>query len=244
MNFARRTKMTNFKIDVISDPICPWVSPLSTPLASSNTNITNKCYMGKNRLEKAISTYKNTVPNGEQDTFTVTWHPFYLDPTLPKHGTPAEIHMANKFGAERAKTMNARLQQMGAAEGLPFKARGAIGHTRDAHRLLQLAKQKGPDVQNKVVAQLFQSHMEEGVDITSHDMLVDAAAKSGIDKAEAKKWLDEGKGGDAVDREVQEAYAKGVQGVPNFTVDGKYVLEGAQDPNTFVQAFLRAKADA
>ena len=204
----------------------------------------DQCYVGKNRLEKAISAYKKTVHNGEQDTFTVTWHPFYLDPTLPKQGTPAEVHLANKFGAERAKVMNARLQQMGAAEGLPFKARGAIGHTRDAHRLLQLARQKAPDVQNKVVAQLFQAHMEEGKDITSHDMLVEAAAKSGIDKDEAQKWLAEGKGGDAVDREVQEAYAKGVQGVPNFTVNGKYVLEGAQDPETFVQTFLRAKADA
>ncbi|OIW26525.1 DSBA oxidoreductase [Coniochaeta ligniaria NRRL 30616] len=218
--------MTNFKIDVISDPICPW------------------CYVGKNRLEKAIDIYKKVVPNGEQDTFTVTWHPFYLDPTLPKKGTPAEIHMANKFGAERAKMMNARLQQMGAAEGLPFKARGNIGHTRDAHRLLQLAKRKGPEVQNKVVAQLFQAHMEEGLDITSHEMLVDVAAKGGLDKDEAKKWLDEGKGGDDVDREVQEAYAKGVQGVPNFTVNDKYVLEGAQDPQTFLQTFVRAKAEA
>lgn len=26
MNFATRAKMTNFKIDIISDPICPWVS--------------------------------------------------------------------------------------------------------------------------------------------------------------------------------------------------------------------------
>lgn len=203
-----------------------------------------QCYMGKNRLEKAMAAYKNTVPDGEQDTFTVTWQPFYLDPTLPKQGLPADVHMANKFGAERAKMMNGRLQQMGAAEGLPFKARGAIGHTRDAHRLLQLAKQKGPEVQNQVVAQLFQSHMEEGKDITSHAMLADAAAKAGIDKDEAKEWLAEGKGGDEVDREVQEAYAKGVHGVPNFTVNGKYVLEGAQEPETFVQTFLRAKAEA
>lgn len=207
------------------------------------TGTCTQCYVGKNRLEKAISAYKNTVPNGEQDTFTVTWHPFYLDPTLPKHGTPAEIHLANKFGAERAKMMNGRLQQMGAAEGLAFKARGPIGNTRDAHRLLQLAKQKGAEVQNKVVAELFQSHMEEGKDITSHEMLADAAAKAGIDKDEAKNWLAEGKGGDDVDREVQEAYAMGVQGVPNFTVNGKYVLEGAQDPETFVQTFLRAKAE-
>jgi predicted DsbA family dithiol-disulfide isomerase len=203
-----------------------------------------KCYMGKNRLEKAISAYKSTVPGGEQDTFAVTWHPFYLDPSLPNHGTPADVLMAKKFGADRAKMLTGRLHQMGNAEGLGFKSRGAIGNTRDAHRLLQLAKQKGLDVQNKVVGQLFELHMEEGMDITSRDMLAEAAARSGIDKAEAEQWLADGKGGDAVDREVQEAYAMGVSGVPNFTVNGKYVLEGAQDPETLVQVFLRAKGEA
>ena len=213
----------------------------SQDLVQTNSN---QCYIGKNRLEKAIDVYKKAVPNGEADTFTVTWHPFYLDPSLPKKGVEPEVHMANKFGADRAKTMTARLRQMGASEGLPFKGRGNIGNTRDAHRLLQLAKRTSPEMQNKVVAQLFQSHFEEGLDITSTEMLVDSAAKAGLDRAEAQKWLDEGKGGDEVDREVQEAYAKGVHGVPNFTVNGKYVLEGAQDPQTFLQAFVRAKAEA
>ncbi|KAB5542711.1 thioredoxin-like protein [Coniochaeta sp. 2T2.1] len=226
MNIVRRLKMANIKIDVISDPICPW------------------CYMGKTRLEKAISTYKSTVPQGENDTFTITWHPFYLDPTLGKVGIPAQIHLANKFGPERANMMNARLQAMGRTEGVAFASRGPIGHTRDAHRLLQLAKRKGWEVQNRLVGELYQSHFEEGMDITSLDGLTDAAAKAGIDRAEARRWLAEGRGGDEVDREVGEAYAKGVNGVPNFTVNGKYVLEGAQEPDTFVRTFVRAKADA
>jgi predicted DsbA family dithiol-disulfide isomerase len=204
----------------------------------------NQCYIGKHRLEKAIDIYKKTVPQGDNDTFTVTWHPFYLDPSLPKKGVDPTVHLANKFGADRAKMMSARLQSMGAAEGLPFKSRGYIGNTRDAHRLMQLAKKTSPEMQNKVIAQLFQSHMEEGGDITSQEMLVEAGAKAGLDKSEVKKWLEEGKGGDEVDREVQEAYRKGVHGVPNFTINGKYQLEGAQEPETFLQTFVRAKADA
>lgn len=99
-------------------------------------------------------------------------------------------------------------------------------------------------MQNKVVAQLFQSHFEDSGDITSTEMLVDAAAKAGLIREEAKKWLDEGKGGEEVDREVEEAYAKGVHGVPNFTINGKYQLEGAQDPEEFLKAFVRAKQEA
>jgi len=200
--------------------------------------------MGKTRLEKAIATYKSTVPQAEKDTFTITWHPFYLDPTLGKVGVPAQIHMTNKFGAERVKMMTARLQALGQTEGIPFASRGPIGHTRDAHRLLQLAKTKGGDVQNKLVGELFQAHMEEGMDITSVDGLVDTAVKAGIDRDEARRWLEEGKGGEEVDREVGKAYAKGVNGVPHFTINGKYVLEGAQEPDLFVRTFVRAKAEA
>jgi predicted DsbA family dithiol-disulfide isomerase len=139
--------------------------------------------------------------------------------------------------------MTAKLQEMGAAEGLPCKARGPIGHTRDSHRLVQLAGQKGPEVQTRVVAQLFQSAMEEDMDITSLDQLADAAAEAGIDRDEAKKWLDEGKGGDEVDREIEEAVARGIKAPPYFTVNGKYELEGAPEVEKFVQTFVRAKAE-
>ena len=39
------------KIDIISDAVCPW------------------CYIGKNRLNKAIKNFKDTE-------FDIYWHPF------------------------------------------------------------------------------------------------------------------------------------------------------------------------
>lgn len=214
---------------------------------SSHGTVSNsrlQCYVGKNRLENAIKAYKQTVPGGSDDTFTITWHPFYLDPSLPKKGVDPEAHLGNKYGLERTKMMRSRIRTLAAAEGLPFKSEGKIGNTRDAHRLLQLAKSKSLDVQNRTVAELFRSHFEEGGDVTSWDMLIAAAEKAGLDRGEAKKWLEEGTGGEEVDREVQEAYRQEVHGVPNFTIQGKYQLEGAQDPETFVRAFVLAKAAA
>ncbi|KAK0611496.1 DSBA-like thioredoxin domain-containing protein [Immersiella caudata] len=215
-----------FNIKIVSDVICPW------------------CYIGKKRLEKAISLYQKTVPGGADDTFTVTWHPFYLDPNLPKVGINGKDHLAAKFGPERAAMLQSRLLVIGEAEGINFAGRGKIGNTRDAHRLIQLAKTKSNAVESKAMAELFRSHMEEGGDITSQSTLVAVGEKAGLDRSETQKWLEEGKGGDEVDREVDDAYRRGVSGVPNFTINGRYEVSGAQDPESFVQQFIRAKESA
>lgn len=212
--------MTAFNIRIVSDAICPW------------------CYIGKKRLEKAIGLYKQTAPDA---TFNITWHPFYLDPTMPKKGAEINEYMAKKFGAERAAMLQTRLIAIGEAEGINFSGRGKVGNTRDAHRLVQLAKTKSNAIENKVIAELFKSHFEEGGDITSYDMLVAAGEKAGLDRAETKQWLEEGKGGPEVDQEVEEAYVHGVTGVPNFTINDGYEVSGAQDPQTFLQLFLQLK---
>jgi predicted DsbA family dithiol-disulfide isomerase len=52
----------HLSVEVISDVICPW------------------CYIGKRRLEKAIAALQ-----GRHDIH-VRWHPFQLNPTMPKDG--------------------------------------------------------------------------------------------------------------------------------------------------------------
>lgn len=80
------------------------------------------------------------------------------------------------------------------------------------------------------MAALMHSYFEDGGDVTSHTKtLLDAAEKAGLDKAEAEAWLDEGKGGDEVDKAVEWAYAKGIQGVPHFIINDRYEIGGAQD---------------
>jgi predicted DsbA family dithiol-disulfide isomerase len=66
MSIARA--MTSFKIVAVSDTVCPW------------------CYVGKQKLDQAIRTYKQLHP-GSNDEFTTTWMPFYLNPDSPKTGT-------------------------------------------------------------------------------------------------------------------------------------------------------------
>ncbi|KAI1421234.1 DSBA-like thioredoxin domain-containing protein [Xylaria sp. FL1777] len=215
--------MTNFNIKIVSDTVCPW------------------CFIGKRRLDRAIELHRKTYPAGRDDTFTVTWAPFYLDPTSPTVGVPVKERLAEKFGRDRVDMMEQRLNTIGKQEGIDFAFAGRIGNTRDSHRLIQLGKTKGIEVENRVVTELFKSYFEGDGDITSHATLIAAAEKAGLASSEVKEWLETGKGGAEVDKEVNEAYANGVTGVPNITIQGTHNIGGAQDPEVFLAAFAEIK---
>lgn len=140
--------------------------------------------------------------------------------------------------------LQARMRSMGEPEGINFTFGGKVGNTRDAHRLLELARTKGPAVQDGAVMALFRSYFEQGGDITDVKMLVDAGVGAGMERAEVERWMAEGLGGDEVDREVERAYAQGIHGVPSFEINGRWHVEGAQDVEAFLEEFTRAKEGA
>ncbi|KAL8782224.1 MAG: hypothetical protein Q9213_005590 [Squamulea squamosa] len=215
--------MTNFNISIVSDTVCPW------------------CYVGKTKLERAISLYKSAHPD-TADTFSTNWYPYYLNPDAPRTGVDKRQYYTSKFGSERTPMMFDRLASVGKDVGIDFKFGGKTGNTRDSHRLIQLAKTKGPEMQTKVVEELFKGYFEHEEDITSRDYLAAAAEKAGLGQAEIKDWLESDKGGKEVDREVVEAQMRAVSGVPHFILQDKYEIGGAQDPEAFVQIFERIKA--
>ena len=217
--------MTNFDVQIVSDTICPW------------------CYLGQKRLGRAIEIYKKTYPGAQGDTFTISWHPFYLEPDAPKVGVSTYERMNEKFGEARAETMRAQLQKLGKLDGIDYTFRGKRGSTRDSHRVIYLAGQKGPEIQNKVVEEIFKSYFENGGDLTSQNMLTEAGVKGGLDRDEVSSYLEEGKGGDEVDKEVQRAYGKFIHAVPNIVIEGKYQVQGADDPDELAEGFARLKKE-
>jgi predicted DsbA family dithiol-disulfide isomerase len=218
--------MTNFNIKIISDNVCPF------------------CYLGKTRLDKAIAEYRRSVPGAAADKFTFDWRAFYLDPNAPTTSRPVTEAVAAKFGPDRVSAMQAHMRQLGAAEGLDLNFRGRTGRTRDSHRIIQLAKAKGADVEDRTVHEVMRMYFEQGGDITSADDLVAAAQRAGIDPAESRAWLASDKGGPEVDKEVGEAYDMGVHGVPKFIINDKYQIGGAQDVEVFLEQLIKAKKAA
>jgi predicted DsbA family dithiol-disulfide isomerase len=108
--------------------------------------------------------------------------------------------------------------------------------------LVQLGKSKGAAAQTRVVEALMEAYFEEEQDITSTEALKAAGVKAGLDQNEVAEWLAGDAGGREIDMEVQAAKMAGISGVPNFTVNGRYEIGGAQDSDVFLGLFEKIKA--
>ena len=214
----------------------------SSAKLSHTDNLANarQCYVGKNKLERGIAAYKAAHPSSS-DTFQTSWLPFYLNPQAPNIGIDKREYYKSKFGDAKASMIFDRLTAVGREVGINFSFGGKTGATRDSHRLIQLGKSKSADVQTKVVEELFVAYFENEKDITSHDVLQEAGVKAGLDEGEIKAWLNSDKGGPEVDKEVMEAQMRGVSGVPNFVLQNKYEIGGAQDAEAFLNVFEMVK---
>ncbi|KAI5819048.1 thioredoxin-like protein [Pyronema omphalodes] len=208
--------MVNFKIDIVSDTICPW------------------CYVGQKRLSTAIERFKSSNP-GSDHTFDIEWHPYQLNPHAPPVSREKREVYEEKFPGQ-AEAIFARLGAAGAENGIKFSFNGKTGNTRDSHRLIELAKSKGKG--NDVVSRLFAAYFENEQDITDHEVLVNSAKEAGLDENEVREWLkDSSNGGEQVDRAVLLNRQRRISGVPHFTINGSEVISGAHDPSEFVRVF-------
>lgn len=138
-----------------------------------------RCFVGKRRLEKAISSYQTSHPDTK---FDIKWHPFELDPTLTKTPVNKLDRYAAKFGAARVDSLVEHMKQTGKGDGINFSYGGTIANTIDSHRLIEWATERGE--QDEIVEQLFKLYFEEEGNIADHDQLADVAGKIGLDRAE------------------------------------------------------------
>ena len=64
-----------------------------------------------------------------------------------------------------------------------------------------------------------------------------------MDEKEVRGWLVESdEGGAEVDKEVKDAKRKFISGVPNFTIQGRYEVQGAEEPSAFLDIFERIRS--
>src|SRR5260370_33800608 len=89
---------------------------------------------------------------------------------------------------EEAKLAEQQMAERAAGEGLTFRPDGLVsGNTRDAHRLLQLAKVRGR--QAELVERLHRAYFTDQRSIFDHSALADLAAEAGPDRNEAARVL-------------------------------------------------------
>jgi predicted DsbA family dithiol-disulfide isomerase len=210
------------QVEIWSDVVCPW------------------CYLGKRRFERALAVF------GHRDQVEVVHRSFELDPSAPPGVTTPTIDLlAAKYGMspEQAHQAQRQMEERAAVDGLTFRMSGLrSGNTRDAHRLLQLAKETGQ--QNELMERLQRAYFTDGKSIFDHESLARLAAEAGLDPGEVSDVLTSGRYTDHVETDEKMAEAIGATGVPLFVIDRKYGISGAQPPETITAVLDRAWAEA
>jgi predicted DsbA family dithiol-disulfide isomerase len=210
-------------IDVVSDVVCPW------------------CFIGKRRLESALELYRQRRP--EASAPEIVFHPFELNPDLPREGIARADYVAKKFGA-RGYSAHDRLVHTGAQLGIAF-AFDKIArqpNTLAAHALIEAARLRG--VQPRVKEALMKAFFVDGLDLTDRETLSRVASEAGLERKVAEAALADEDLRRAVAEEEDKARAMGVNGVPFFVFNGKLAVEGAQPPEVLLEAMLEAEKES
>lgn len=96
-------------------------------------------------------------------------------------------------------------------------------------------------LQTRVAEELFRAYFEEEKNVTDREVLVQAGVGAGLERSEVERLLDGEEGGKEVDLEAEKARRQLVTGVPYYMVQGQYAVEGADEPETFLEVFKQVK---
>jgi predicted DsbA family dithiol-disulfide isomerase len=207
-------------VEIWSDVVCPW------------------CYLGKRRFEQALEAFP-----GRGDV-TVTYRSFELDPTAPADTTVPTVELlAGKYGMSPAQAQDAQreMEQRAEQDGLTFHMSDLrSGNTRDAHRLIQLAKDHG--LQAEMVERLHQAYFTEQASIFDHASLGRLAVEVGLDAGQVGEVLASDEYADAVQADEMLASSLGATGVPFFVLDRQFGISGAQPAEVIARALQQASS--
>lgn len=213
--------MNKIQIDIVSDIACPW------------------CAIGYARLERAMEQL------GPEYEFAVQWHAFELNPAHSGKGEPILPALAKKYGRSEEEMRANQSQMMTIAKDLGVNfdklQERLTCNTFDAHRLVKWADEQGQQTAMKQA--LFEAYFGRAMDVSDQSVLLSCVKGLGLDPAKAKQVLESDQYTAAV-REDEATYQKaGVTSVPAFIINSKYLISGAQESDTLVQALREISAE-
>jgi predicted DsbA family dithiol-disulfide isomerase len=111
-------------------------------------------------------------------------------------------------------------------------------NTLNAHRLLHYGDQH--DAQDAVADALFEAYFINGANLTDIDTLADIGARAGLERNALHDYLSSDADRKLVSDSDIQARSAGIGGVPFFIFNRRIGVSGAQDPETLLDAMLRA----
>jgi predicted DsbA family dithiol-disulfide isomerase len=215
-------------IDIWSDVMCPW------------------CVIGYKQLEKGLALLEDEV------AAEIRWRPFELNPDMPEEGEDSADHIARKYGRTPEQAAAGRAQMSAIAEraGYSFTYTGEgeappsrLWNSFLAHKLLaHTLRAHGAEAQTRLKLALFDAHFQQRRDVSQRAVLTEVYESVGLPGYEAQIAFDDPVLGDLVRAEEAQAWDMNISGVPAMVVQGKYLIPGAQDPETYANALRRVIA--
>lgn len=210
------------KLDIISDPICPW------------------CYIGKTNLDKALAQFPD-------HPFVMEWHPFQLNPDMPAEGMDRRAYLEGKFGGkEAAIKAYAPVVEHAQTSGahINFEGIKTTPNTINAHRLIHWAgiEQR----QTYVVDLLFKAYFVDGRDIGSAEVLADIAATAEMDASMVTRLLNTDEDLKSIRDRDAHSRKMGISSVPTFILAQQHAVPGAQPPEMWINVIkdIQSQLDA
>ena len=206
-------------LDLFIDPVCPW------------------CLIGKARLDKALAARPD-------HGFSLAFHPFQLNPTMPREGMARADYLQAKFGQDRAVEMHVQLMEIARAEGIEIDLLGVQRqpNTLDAHRLIHWAGLE--ERQPQVVDAIMRAFWVEGRDIGRPEVLSEIAATAGMDAEMVARLLASDADRDEIIARDAHARERGIKAVPTFIIGNRHAVEGAQPTALWLQVIDELHGEA
>lgn len=202
-------------IDVVSDVACPW------------------CYVGKKRLEKALAQWEG-IP------VEVNWHPYQLDPNMPKEGLTRNDYLITKFGSvEKMEAMTTHLTATGKTLGIDFDfgENWMSANTLHLHQLLHVAGEEGFKAALK--ERFLKAYFVDLDRLQNNDVLYTILADFGWEPSKVDRIIADKEIEQIVKKQIHQFQQLGVTGVPFFIINNTYGISGAQPSHIFLETFKK-----
>lgn len=206
--------MADFRIDIITDMVCPWG------------------YIGYTRLKQAIEQL------GDDYRFELHWQPLELHEDIPMDGVDRQSYLTNRFGSEeKLNEADHAIQQIGSEAGIEFNFndKAPLPNTRLAHQLLQFANNKKQST-NLALA-FYHAYFTELKDIGDKQVLADIANQIGLSQEDIDNAFSE-KTTTLVNTKIAHFKKLDITSSPTYVINDKYMIHGPHQPQDFCKVIM------
>ena len=203
------------RVDIFSDPVCPWR------------------LVGLTRLDNAIAHIEN-------DAFIdIVYHPFLLDANTPGEGEDVVEMLTRKYGRS-PDDMWDRLEAEARSSGLMLDMRKQKRRYQSQRALALIDAVEKNGSQHALALALSRACYIDGQNIADLDFLQDLAVAHGFDAKEAAALLVDPMVIAGIEQKAKWAPEAGITEVPFFIFNNSFVLSGAQPETVFDDALQKA----